>query len=213
MTAIPIILIVEDPLSESIARAMLTQTRKFYKVDFVRHWNKDEIRNRSDSINNASKNASKGSAYFVLTDQDRAEDTPCQEIHARIRGSISPNLVYRFAVMETEAWIMAHRRAFAKFTKIPENRIPENPDEVPQPKECLIDLASRYCTPVLKEELVPAAGATSKVGPGYNAQLGEFVRKHWRAGMAARNSPSLARALRRLREFKPTWDPRPSRRR
>lgn len=209
MTAIPIILIVEDPLSEFIARAMLTQTRKLYKIALVRHWNKDQIRDRSNSINNASK----GSAYFVLTDQDRAEDTPCQEIHARIHGDISPNLIYRFAVMETEAWVMAHRRAFAKFTKIPESRIPENPDEVPQPKECLVDLASRYCTPVLKGELVPATGATSKVGPGYNAQLGEFVRKHWRAGMAARNSPSLSRAMQRLQAFQPTWLTHPPRRR
>lgn len=209
MTTIPIELIVEDPLSEFIAKAMLTQTGRLYEFHPVRHWNKDQIRQRSNSINNASR----GSAYFVLTDQDRPEDTPCQEIHARIQGSISPNLIYRFAVMETESWVMAHSKAFAQFTKIPENRIPKNPDEILQPKECLIELASRYCARALKEELVPAPGSTSKVGPGYNPKLGEFVRKHWRAGMAAKNSPSLARALRRLREFNPTWAPRPPRRR
>jgi len=209
MTTVPIELIVEDPLSESIAKSMLIQIRKPYEILSVRHWNKDQIRQRSNFINDASK----GSAYLVLTDQDRAEDTPCQEIHARFQGSMSSNLIYRFAVMETEAWVMAHRKALAKFTKIPENRIPENPDEILQPKEFLIALASRYCAPVLKGELVPAKGSISKVGPGYNAQLGEFVRKHWRAGMAAKNSPSLERALRRLREFEPTWDPRSLRRR
>jgi len=209
MTTVPIELIVEDPLSESIAKSMLIQVRKSYEILSVRHWNKDQIRQRSNMINNASK----GSAYLVFTDQDRAEDTPCREIHARFQGGMSSNLIYRFAVMEIEAWVMAHRKALAKFTKIPENRVPENPDQIPQPKEFLIGLASRYCPPSLKEELVPVKGSIRKVGPGYNAQLGEFVRKHWRAGMAAKNSPSLARALRRLREFEPTWVPRPPRRR
>jgi len=55
----------------------------------------------------------------------------------------------------------------------------------------------------LREDIVPAPGATSKVGPDYNGRLCEFVRNHWRAEIAAQNSPSLARALKRLREFSP----------
>ena len=201
MTTISIQLIVEDPLSEAIAMALLNQTQKPFEVCSIWVWTKGKIQKNIGWVNNASR----GLPHFVLTDQDTPEACPPKEIKRLIRNNISPNLIYRFAAMEVEAWVIAHRRAFARFLSISENQVSPEPDQILNPKEHLVNLARKAHLPDLREALVPAPGSTSKVGPDYNAILCEFVQKRWRAGAAAKNSPSLARALKRLREFKPVW--------
>lgn len=198
---IHITLIVEDALSEAVVRAVFSQIEKPYRVCSALTWNKQKIQNKISDINNASR----GFPHLVLTDQDTERDCPPDQIKQWIRRDIQPNLLYRFATMEVESWVMAHRECFAKFLSISQKKIPRRPDEIPHPKERLINLARKSRKYRLREDLVPAPGATSKVGPDYNGRLCEFVRNHWRAEIAAQNSPSLARALKRLREFKPVY--------
>lgn len=196
---IPITLIVEDALSEAVVRAIFSQIEKPYRIDLVLNWNKQRIQSTISNINKACH----GFPYLVLTDQDTGRDCPPGQIERWIRGGVHPNLLYRFATMEVESWVMAHRECFARFLSVSSKKIPRHPDEIPQPKEFLINLARKSRKRRLREDLVPAPGATSKVGPDYNGRLCEFVQNHWRAEIAAEYSPSLARALRRLREFKP----------
>jgi len=196
---IPVALIVEDALSEAVVRTVFSQIEKPYRVCNVLKWNKQRIQNKIPDINNASR----GFPHLVLTDQDAAQDCPPSQIKKWILGDVHPNLLYRFATMEVESWVMANRECFAKFLSVPSKKIPRCPDDIPHPKECLINLARKSRKRRLQEDLVPASGATSKVGPDYNGRLCEFVQNHWRAEIAAQNSPSLARALKRLREFKP----------
>jgi hypothetical protein len=103
--------------------------------------------------------------------------------------------------MEIESWVMADRRGFADFLSIPINRIPEDTDIIPQPKEFLMSLARSSKRSILRQEILPTSGATSRVGPGYNQHLGEFIRNAWNVNLAASNSPSLKRTLARLRTF------------
>jgi len=198
---IHITLIVEDTLSEAVVRAVFSQIEKPYRVCNVLKWNKQKIQHTLSDINKASR----GFPYLVLTDQDTKKDCPPNQIEKWIHGGVHPNLLYRFATMEVESWVMAHRECFAQFLSVSAKKIPSHPDEIPHPKECLISLARKSRKRRLREDLVPAPGATSKVGPDYNGRLSEFVRNHWRAEIAAQNSPSLARALKRLREFKPVY--------
>ncbi|MDD9852739.1 MAG: hypothetical protein OXU78_02155 [Deltaproteobacteria bacterium] len=209
---IPIILIVEDLLSEEIALKLLSESEKPgepYEIRNLMKWTKSEIQKNINDMNNASR----GIPCFALTDQDRFDTCPPGEIRKWIRGDINPNLIYRFASMEVESWIMADREAFSNYLSIPISRISIPTDKIPDPKEFLINLARRSRRHRLSKDLIPAHGSTSKVGPGYNARLSQFVQEHWNADRAARNSPSLARALRSLREFTPTWAPHPPRRR
>ena len=102
--------------------------------------------------------------------------------------------------MEVESWIMADRRALAKFLSIPVHRIPSNPDDISNPKEFLISLAGKSKETSLRDQLVPASGATTaKVGPEYNSRFSEFVRDRWDLERAAVASPSLKRTLDRIR--------------
>lgn len=101
--------------------------------------------------------------------------------------------------MEIESWVMADREAFATFLAIPLHRVPTNTDAVLQPKEFIVSMARKSKRRDIREDLVPARGATSTVGPGFNARVITFVTTDWDGERAAPASPSLQRSIERLR--------------
>ena len=101
--------------------------------------------------------------------------------------------------MEIESWIMADREAFAKFFAVPIHHIPTNTDAILQPKELIVSMARRSKRKDVRQDLVPAQGATSAVGPGFNSRVISFVSAEWNAERAAPASPSLRRSIERLR--------------
>jgi len=114
-----------------------------------------------------------------------------------------PNLLFRVAVREVEAWLLAHRDAFAKFLAIPPRLIPANVDAINDPKQLLILLAGKSKKRQLREALVPSSRSTAKVGPDYNGQLIIFVEDFWNMKIAAQNSFSLQRAMNEIKNFNP----------
>ena len=108
----------------------------------------------------------------------------------------------RVAVMEIEAWVIADRQSFAEWLGIATNVVPRNPDDVPDPKQELVDLARRSRKRELREALVRnLPDGLFRPGPGYNAYLGSFVAQLWKPETARVNSPSLNRAIRRITEI------------
>jgi hypothetical protein len=79
------------------------------------------------------------------------------------------------------------------------------PDQIPDPKQSLVNLARRSRRRTLRESIVPRRGSTAPQGPDYNGCLGDFVRNHWNRDSAVGRSPSLGRASGRLMAFEPTW--------
>ena len=191
-------LIVEDKLSAAVANKILRQVGNYQVIKTLK-WSKNKIAERINGINQACK----GCPYFVLTDQDTAENCPPTKI-SKLHGNKHSDLLYRFAVMEIESWVMAHHSALAKFLSISKRRIPDRPDAILNPKQCLIQLARKSRSTQIKKDLVPDKNSTSLVGPGYNDRLIEFIGKHWNTKLASRRSPSLKRTFDRLREFSPT---------
>ena len=144
---------------------------------------------------------------FMLTDLDSPQNCPPQLVQSWIRAPLNSGFFLRVAVMEIESWIMADRSALAEFLSIPVNRIPSNTDNIPNPKERLVSLARRSNKRRLRDQLVPAPGATTaRVGPEYNSRFSEFVQTHWDLERAAVASPSLKRTLDRLRSAKTVSD-------
>ena len=137
----------------------------------------------------------------MLTDQDVPSQCPPQLVQTWTKGERNIEFFLRVAVMEVESWVMADRKGFADFLSIPFNRIPEDTDVIPQPKEFLVSLARLSKKTRLRQDIVPLPGATSKVGPGYNSRLGEFVHSRWSPNQAASVSVSLQRTLVQLRNF------------
>ncbi len=190
------ILAVEDKLSEAVSIKILEDLGIGVSQSLGLR-GKGYLQKKAQSLNQTAK----GFPVFMLTDQDSPNQCPPQLIQSWVKGEQNPKFFLRVAVMEVESWIMADRRGFADFLSIPLDRIPQDTDAIPQPKEFLVSLARLSKKTSLREEIVPKTGATSKVGPRYNSRLGEFVRINWNIGRATSSSISLKRTLVRLGTF------------
>lgn len=191
-----IILVVEDRLSEAVSTKILTGLGIEISQSLGLR-GKGYLQRKAQNLNQTAI----GFPVFMLTDQDSPSQCPPQLIQAWIKGERHAQFFLRVAVMEIESWIMADRRGFADFLSIPLNRIPADTDGIRQPKEFLLSLARLSKKAGLRQEILPPLGATSRVGPGYNSRLGEFVYSRWNVNLAASVSVSLRRTLARLRKF------------
>jgi hypothetical protein len=137
---------------------------------------------------------------LLLTDLD-AVQCPMTLIRDWSRNDAIPDgLLFRVAVRQIESWLLADRESMANFFKVSLRRLPRNPDELPDAKRLLLELASE-APRKLREELLAVRGATAGQGLGYNALLSDFVRVRWNPASAAMRSDSLSRARLRLAEL------------
>jgi hypothetical protein len=200
--AIPINLAVEGILDEEVLKRILQQARRGYAIGtpYGRRGS-GYLRRKIHGFNVAAR----GTPFAVLTDLD-TEPCPVALIRSWLPQPRHPNLLFRVAVREVEAWLLAHRVGMARFLGIREHLVPADVDSLPNPKRTLIDLARQTRNREMKAAIVPRPGSTATEGPDYNGCLVVFVRKHWDVNSAARSSPSLARAVRRIGEFQPVWE-------
>lgn len=199
---IPINLAVEDELSEMVLRRLITESgREYCPGKCHRRGGFGYLKNRINAFNGAAK---KGIPFIVLTDLDQAECAPSL-IHKWLKQPPHPNLMFRVAVREVEAWLLASRVQFAKFLGISENAIPHPVDQLRDPKQTLLQLAKKSRKRRLREAIVPAENSTATIGPDYNGALGEFVRTTWDIAEARIHSESLRRTVLALQHFQPDW--------
>ncbi len=198
MNTITIYLVVEDVLSETVARIMLDHANRGFEVGFVyglrgNGWMKQRM--------NGFNNAAQGIPYLIITDQDD-QLCPTAVIQEWLPTPRHPNLIFRVAVREVEAWLLADRKGIASFLNVSETHISRDVEILSDPKKSLIEAAKRSRKRNIREDIVPV-GLTSKIGPDYNGCLGEFVVKHWNLKVARANSESLERAMCALERFHP----------
>lgn len=79
----------------------------------------------------------------------------------------SPNMCFRIAVREVEAWLLADRQRFASFFQIPLSTVPTDPESIDNPKELVVNLAGRSRSRAIKDDMVPRVGSGRSIGPGY----------------------------------------------
>jgi len=186
-------------LSETVLRRLLRCSRVTYGVGFAHNaggsgW----IKKRINDFNRAAQ----GMPYLVLTDLDTCECAPVL-IRQWLDTPKHPNLLFRVAVREVEAWLLGCREAFAAFLGISESRIPTNVDGIADPKAFVVDLARRSRKRDVRVDIVPEEGSMAQVGPAYNERLRLFMEMSWDPAVAKRRSPSLRRAIRALDLFEP----------
>jgi hypothetical protein len=202
MTDIPINLVFEDALSEAVLKEMLKQSQRPFSVgSCLNQRGYGKIKKIISGLNYAAN----GMPYLVLTDLDNAE-CPLVILSEWLTQPKHPNLLFRIAVKEVEAWLLAHRETFAEFLGISDSLIPANVDEIPDPKQLLINLARKSKKRSLRDAIVPERNSTAKIGKDYNGQLIQFVQNNWQVEAAEVNSRSLQRAMNALINFQPTWE-------
>jgi len=200
MSDIAINLAVEDALSEAVLREMLKQSERPFSVgSCLCRGGYGYLKRILPGLNYAAQ----GMTYLILTDLDRAE-CPLELIYEWLTQPKHPNLLFRVAVREVEAWLLAHREAFADFLGISKSLIPTNVDEITDPKQSLINLSRKSRKRSLRDAIAPAPDSTAKIGKDYNGQLIKFVQNDWRVAEAQVNSPSLQRAMNAIINYQPT---------
>lgn len=198
MAGINVVLAVEDNLSQSVGSRLLREVN--IGIDLcIGKKGITELKKRLPNFLQMAKRQ----PVFLLIDMDRpTRRLPCvPELVKNWMGTtLRPDkLLFRVAVCEIESWLLADhegmRALFGNSTKLP-----DFPDTVPDPKECLINLARRAPRKI-RELLVPEHDAAASKGTGYNDCLGKWVKETWSPERAAERSPSLKKTRIRLKEF------------
>lgn len=202
MEPVPLNIAFEDPLSEALLDSILAQSGRLFCVGGrYSRGGYGYLKSRIRAFNSASR----VTPFLVLTDLDNNECAPRLKTDWLAGRREHPNLLFRVAVREVEAWVMADREAFSNFLGIRVSRLPQDLDSVTDPKRLLLALTRQSRRRQLREAILPPSSSSRTQGPDYNARLIEFVWSHWRLSVARSHSLSLRRAENRLKCFVPTW--------
>lgn len=200
---IPVNLATEDELSEAVLRRLLRHARRGYSVgNAYGRGGFGYLRKTIIGWNRAAR----GVPFIVLTDLDNCVCPPALIEQWLPATPKHPNLLFRIAVREVESWLLADSANLSEYLHINAKRMPENPDQIADPKKTLVDLARLSRSADVRGRIVPKSRSTATQGPDYNACLCAFVAGQWDIDLARANSASLDRAVRRLAIFAPIWE-------
>ncbi|MDX2226904.1 MAG: hypothetical protein SFY92_07435 [Verrucomicrobiae bacterium] len=106
------------------------------------------------------------------------------------------HFILRIAVKEVESWILADKKRFSRFVNGSSDSIPNEPDNLPDPKLFLLEFARNTASSELKRDLLPVNfGQYPRIGPAYNLRMCDFTLQKWKPEVARKKSPSLNRAI------------------
>ncbi len=210
---IPVHIAVEDDLSEAVLRRVLRDTRRPFSIQsrFPKGRRTFEraapsghgfLRARMRAFNRAARQI----PIIVLTDLDT---NPCAATLAAswLGERQNPNLLFRVAIREVEAWLLADPDSLAEFLHVRRSQIPGDAEALPDPKLALVQAARHSRSMEVRRDMAPPEGSTARVGPYFRRLMTSFAQTTWDIDSASRNSTSLRRAVACFRAFSPV--PRP----
>lgn len=134
-----------------------------------------------------------------LTDLDR-HPCPAALTEEKLCEPLHPNFLLRIQVRAIESWLLADEEAWVKCLRVAPKHVPRAPDDLADPKRELMNLLRKSRRAEIQRDVVLEPGRIGEKGPGISPSVREFISEHWDADRAAQRSPSLARALRALRQ-------------
>ncbi len=137
---------------------------------------------------------------LVLRDWDPDDGAGCVPEHVRrLLGGplLAPGLALRIPVHAVEAWLMADRVAFTRYFAT--DVVPGDPDSLPAPKRAVVDACRWSSDPGIRADMLPNERSGRQAGPLFEARIIDFARREWSVERARHGSPSLQRAVDRLR--------------
>ncbi len=198
MTITPsIVIAVEDELSGAVMCRLILFSGRNFTINRVFNA-RGNVRLKSGM--NKFREASRVLPHIVLTDLDSCPCPP-ELIEKWNAKQLPSQLLFRIAVREVEAWLMADRAGIAEFLHIAASKVPQAPETEADPKRTLINLARKSRKRRLAQEIVPEVGSSAKIGPLYNSHFVNFVNTCWNIEQARLCAPSLDRALARIVTF------------
>ena len=144
--------------------------------------------------------AARFSPWLVIVDLDMDYGCAPPALHAWLPEP-APDMIFRVAVHEVEAWLLADRDSFASFFGVSRARISGAPESEPEPKRTVVALANESWKRRIREDMVPREGSGRREGELYVARTIEYVQGCWHPRVAAQRADSLRRCLERLDEL------------
>ena len=89
---------------------------------------------------------------ICIADSDRG--CPVELIRDWMMAGGDERFVLRLAVKEAESWLLSDPESFASFLKVPLAKLPRRPDEEPDPKRVVLNLAARSKSRDIRAEVV-----------------------------------------------------------
>lgn len=100
-----------------------------------------------------------------------------------------------------EAWLIADEERLCEFLRVERHHLRGLPEQHDDPKRALVDLARHSKSRAIVADMVPAPKTSARVGPAYSDYIIRFARELWRPEVAETHSDSLARCIKRLKEW------------
>ena len=195
MSLIPLNLVFEDQVSEFIMIKLVEEANKYQLSNSYSEGGFGYIRRNMKGWNQAARSC----PFFILTDLDKVDCAPTL-IADWLPTEQHPNLIFRVAVKEVEAWLLADIEGFSNYTGISSANFILDIEEISDAKAELFRLIRRCRKRAIREDILPK-NEFAKVGPNYNERLCEFVISHWNIARAMKRSDSLTRTVKHLRSF------------
>lgn len=203
MNPVPINLAVEDVLSEAVLLSALQHSGRSFNVGTV-YGKKGNgyLRKTIQGWNRAARST----PLLLLTDLDECGCAPAL-VADWLPLDRHPNLIFRVAVREVEAWLLADTLGIMTYLRCKRGTVLSSvPEDLVDPKAEVIRLANLSGSRQIREEIVPRSDSGAIQGRGYNICLMRFVRERWDIEVARQGASSLDRLIERLRTFNPTWE-------
>ena len=204
VTIVPEGLLEDDVLTQLIAHScpdmQITRSLLYRKNPNrqTRAAGRDSIRLNIHRYLGAAKRA--GRTQVVLCDLE--QDYPCAPKlleEWNLAGVMPENFIFNVAVRSTEAWLLADKERIASFLSVSETRIPPKPDQLEHPKNTLTNIAAQSRSSKIQAAFKPRT--SGQISPEYLTYMRDYIQNRWRIDIAADASPSLSRALERLRQL------------
>ena len=188
--------IYEDEITHQVMLKLYESSGFSSEYNAIPCQGKGKIKKRINAYNNAAQHG----YFFVITDLDNDYECAPKLVNDWLTVKKSSNFLFRVAVHEIEAWLLADSENLADFFAISKKNIPKEPDNELDPKGIIISLANRSRKREIREAIVPIDNYAS-IGPEYNVKLQTFVRDFWNLELARKRSPSLDKAIEALKKY------------
>lgn len=190
-----VIFLFEDVLSEAVLKVILEKTKpQLLDGTFICGKGYGNIKRKLKNYNQASKNG----CILILTDLDNFECPPALIDNWADGSKLNKNLIFCVAIKEVEAWLLASRQTFSDFIGVGLNKIPQNVEDIVDPKSSLFNLVKKSPRRDLRDDILPVPKSGAKIGKGYNHALTKYVTNYWDIEEAQKYSPSLSRAIKKI---------------
>lgn len=188
----------EDRLSATVLERLIIETNGALEICVsIPPKGSGELKRKLQSLIKLAPNV----PVIMLTDLDLKACAPSLAAEWFGNTKKPKPLLFRVAVREVEAWLLADRTNFSEFAKVPLTKIPKSPEALDDPKQTLLNLIARYSPSTLKSDVISNRGHDPKQGLAYNERLSQFVLHDWDPVQASSQADSLARTRKRISEL------------